>query len=140
MGHCAYASWACALEYVSNETTFSTLASVRHLKESETERRAIHEKAALLKSLLRNGGLPVAKSPSHIVPVMVGDATKSRSVADILLREHGVYVQQINYPTVPRGTERLRLTPSPVQTQAMMDKLVRALTTVRKRHHLEIAA
>ena len=116
------------------------LASIRHLKESDAERRTIHENAARLKSLLRNAGLPVVNSPSHIVPVMVGDAMLCKSVADALLRRHAIYVQPINYPTVPRGKERLRFTPSPLHTNEMMDTLVQALDTVWTEHQLQRAA
>jgi 5-aminolevulinate synthase len=116
------------------------LASVRHLKESDTERRALHERAAGLKSALAEAGLPVMPSPSHIVPVFVGEAKLCKSVSDKLLHEHGLYVQPINYPTVPRGTERLRLTPSPVHTDAMIEELVAALDTVWTQHRLKRAA
>jgi 5-aminolevulinate synthase len=116
------------------------LASVRHLKQSDVERKKIHENAARLKLLLRNAGLPVVNSPSHIVPVMVGDAALCKSVADALLREHSIYVQPINYPTVPRGRERLRFTPSPLHTDEMMDALVHALDAVWTDHHLQRAA
>jgi 5-aminolevulinate synthase len=116
------------------------LASIRHLKQSDVERKTIHENAARLKSLFRNAGLPVINSPSHIVPVTVGDAALCKSVADALLRQHSIYVQPINYPTVPRGRERLRFTPSPLHTDEMMDTLVRALDTVWTEHHLQRAA
>ena len=116
------------------------LASIRHLKVSDVERKTIHENAARLKSLLRNAGLPVINSPSHIVPVMVGDAMLCKSVADALLRQHSIYVQPINYPTVPRGKERLRFTPSPLHTDEMMDALVQALDAVWTDHHLQRAA
>ena len=116
------------------------LASIRHLKQSDVERKTIHQNAARLKSLLRNAGLPVINSPSHIVPVMVGDAMLCKSVADALLRQHSIYVQPINYPTVPRGKERLRFTPSPLHTDDMMDALVQALDAVWTDHHLQRAA
>ncbi|MDE1937559.1 MAG: 5-aminolevulinate synthase [Alphaproteobacteria bacterium] len=116
------------------------LASIRHLKSSDEERRKIHENAARLKSMLRNAGLPVMNSPSHIVPVMVGDAALCKSVADALLRDHAIYVQPINYPTVPRGKERLRFTPSPLHTVEMMENLVQSLDAVWTAHQLQRAA
>ena len=116
------------------------LASIRHLTTSETKRAALHERSARLKSLFARAGLPVMASPSHIVPVFVGDAALCKSVSDMLLDEHAIYVQPINFPTVPRGQERLRFTPSPAHTDAMMNDLVRALDTVWTAHHLSRAA
>lgn len=112
------------------------IASIRHLKESDTERRALHENAAILKGMLQHAGIPMINSPSHVVPVMVGDAAKCKSVADALMADHGIYVQPVNFPTVPRGTERLRFTPSPVHTPEMMKALVDALDIVWNTHHL----
>jgi len=116
------------------------LASVRHLKQSDAERNALHERAARLKRLLAEAGLPVMNSPSHVVPVFVGDAALCKSVSDALLRDHAIYVQPINYPTVPRGQERLRFTPSPLHSDAMMDALVSALDQVWTAHRLKRAA
>lgn len=120
--------------------TAGVLASVRHLKQSEAERDALHERAARLKRLFAEAGLPVMNSPSHVVPVFVGDAVLCKSVSDALLRDHAIYVQPINYPTVPRGQERLRFTPSPLHTDEMMDALVRALDQVWTAHRLKRAA
>ncbi|WP_299821860.1 5-aminolevulinate synthase [uncultured Jannaschia sp.] len=102
-------------------------ASVAHLKR-DTELRALHrERADVLKLRLRGLGLPIIDHGSHIVPVHVGDPVKCKMISDRLLADHGVYVQPINFPTVPRGTERLRFTPSPVHTPGMIDALVRAM-------------
>jgi 5-aminolevulinate synthase len=116
------------------------LASVRHLKEGDAERCALHERASRLKRALGAAGLPIMPSPSHIVPVFVGNAALCKSVSDTLLHEHGIYVQPINYPTVPRGKERLRLTPSPVHTDRMIEELVSALDKVWTQHQLKRAA
>jgi 5-aminolevulinate synthase len=121
-------------------TTSGVLASVRHLKTSDTERNTLHERAAKLKRMLAEAGLPVMDSPSHVVPVFVGDAVLCKSVSDSLLHDHGIYVQPINFPTVPRGTERLRFTPSPVHTDEMMNELVTALDAVWTAHRLKRAA
>jgi 5-aminolevulinate synthase len=112
------------------------LASVRHLKASSAERDAQQEAAAFLKSAMANAGLPVMNSTTHIVPLMVGDPIKAKRISDILLAEYGVYVQPINYPTVPRGTERLRFTPGPSHTKQMMTELVEALSEIWERMEL----
>ncbi len=106
------------------------LASVRHLKTSQTERDRMHDRAARCKQLLAAAGLPVMPSASHIVPVQVGDAVRCKQASDLLLDRFGLYIQPINYPTVPRGTERLRITPSPLHDDAMVDQLVGALVQV----------
>jgi len=116
------------------------LASVRHLKQSESERETLHPRAALLKRLLVDAGLPVMNSPSHIVPVFVGDAALCKAVSDSLLYDHGIYVQPVNYPTVPRGSERLRFTPSPIHSEQMLRDLARALDQVWTAHKLRRAA
>jgi 5-aminolevulinate synthase len=103
------------------------VASIRWLKAHNEVRDAHQERAAALKARMEAAGLPVMPSVSHIVPVLVGDPVHCKLISDILLEEHGVYVQPINYPTVPRGTERLRFTPSPAHSDEMMDHLVRAL-------------
>jgi len=106
------------------------LASVRHLKSSSVERDAQQAAATYLKDSFARAGLPVMPSTTHIVPVMVGDPVKAKRISDILLAEYGVYVQPINYPTVPRGTERLRFTPGPAHDRTMMDELTHALSEV----------
>ena len=103
------------------------LASVRHLKESSAEREGQQAAAAMLKTMFRDAGLPVMDSVTHIVPLMVGDPVRAKKISDILLAEYGMYVQPINFPTVPRGTERLRFTPSPVHDSAQIDRLVKAM-------------
>ncbi len=116
------------------------LASVRHLKASAVERTAQQDRAGKLKAMLAEVGLPVMPSQSHIVPLLVGDAARCKRLSDILLVEYGIYVQPINYPTVPRGTERLRFTPGPMHTDAMLEELRSALLEVWDRLELKLAA
>jgi 5-aminolevulinate synthase len=103
-------------------------ASIRHLRSSQVERGVMHARAAAVKRALVDAGMPLLPSVSHIVPLHVGDALLAKAACERLLRVHGIYVQPINYPTVPRGTERLRLTPSPFHTAAHVHTLVEALT------------
>jgi 5-aminolevulinate synthase len=115
------------------------LASVRHLKESSVERNAQQRAAAQLKLKFAEAGLPVMDSVTHIVPLMVGDPIRAKKISDILLAEYGVYVQPINFPTVPRGTERLRFTPGPHHTEPMMDELTSAVVEIWDRLELDLA-
>jgi len=109
------------------------VASIRYLKEHDEIRVKHQERAASLKARLIKAGLPVMPSVCHIVPVLVGDAVHCKLISDILLEDHGIYVQPINYPTVPRGTERLRITPSPYHEDALIDALAEALVDVWQR-------
>ena len=115
-------------------------ASIQHLKASDTERREQQRLVALLRGKLTAAGVPHYDNPSHIVPVMVGDATLCKQISDTLLEQHGVYVQPINYPTVARGTERLRITPSPKHSDADVDHLVGALSAIWSQMNLARAA
>ena len=115
------------------------LAAVRHLKSSSEERDAQQANAAMLKKLFFDAGLPVMMSNTHIVPLMVGDPVKAKKISDILLAEYGVYVQPINYPTVPRGTERLRFTPGPQHNEEMMRDLTSALLEIWGRMEIPVA-
>jgi len=115
------------------------LASIRHLKQSTAERDGQQAAAQKLKDLFAESGLPVMDSSTHIVPLLVGDPIKAKKISDILLAEYGVYVQPVNYPTVPRGTERLRFTPGPAHSEAMMVDLTKALVEIWSRMDMERA-
>jgi 5-aminolevulinate synthase len=106
------------------------VASIRHLKASGAERERHQERVRALKGRLKRAGLPVMDNPSHIVPILVGDPVLTKRITDALLERFAIYVQPINYPTVPRGTERLRLTPTPQHSDADIDRLAAALTTL----------
>lgn len=108
-------------------------ASIRYLMQSNTERAAHQNNARALKTMLAEAGIPVMENPTHIVPVMVGDPVLCKQASDMLLEEYGMYVQPINYPTVRKGTERLRITPTPFHTAEMMQELTRALVAVYAR-------
>jgi 5-aminolevulinate synthase len=126
----AVRSWASGFIFTTSlppALTAGALASVRHLKAHPELRVAHQERAQTLKDRFAAAGIPVMASESHIVPVHVGNPVHCKMISDMLLEDHGVYVQPINYPTVPKGTERLRFTPSPNHTDAMMDDLVRAM-------------
>ncbi len=114
------------------------LASVRHLKSSTAEREAQQSAAATLKKKFTAAGLPVMPSVTHIVPLLVGCPVKAKKISDVLLAEYGLYVQPINFPTVPRGTERLRFTPGPCHSVELMDELTSALVEVWSRLELEL--
>lgn len=106
------------------------LASIQYLKSSSVEREAQQERAAALKARMKNADLPVMDSVTHIVPLFIGNPVLCKEASDMLLNEYGIYVQPINYPTVPRGTERLRFTPGPLHDDKAMDSLLDALSDV----------
>jgi 5-aminolevulinate synthase len=108
-------------------------AAIRHLKTSTFERERHRERAARVKAVLNSAGLPVMASETHIVPVLVGEPDKCKQATDLLLAEHGIYIQPINYPTVPKGSERLRITPSPYHDDVLVDALAEALVDVWER-------
>ena len=116
------------------------LASVKYLKASQAERVRHQERAETLKGMMRAAGLPVMPSTSHIVPLLVGDPVSCKEVSDYLLAEHAIYVQPINYPTVPRGTERLRFTPTPFHDDEKMKALILALDDAWSRLKIKRAA
>src|SRR6202795_465284 len=108
-------------------------AAIRHLKSSGWERERHQDRAGRVKSVLAAAGLPLMPSETHIVPVFVGNPEKCKAACDLLLEDHGIYIQPINYPTVPKGTERLRITPSPYHADALIDTLAEALVDVWER-------
>jgi 5-aminolevulinate synthase len=112
---------------MSPVTCAGALAAVKYLKQNDGLRQQHQERAAKLKQMLRDNGLPVMDNETHIVPVLVGDAFRCKKISDTLLNEYNIYVQAINYPTVPVGTERLRFAPTPYHTDAMMSDLVEKL-------------
>lgn len=114
-------------------------ASIRHLKSSQVEREAHQRQSARTKAMLRAAGLPVMASETHIVPVLVGNPDLCKQASDILLEKHGIYIQPINYPTVPRGTERLRITPTPFHDDALIEHLTAALVDVWETLGLEFS-
>jgi 5-aminolevulinate synthase len=114
-------------------------AAIRHLKSSGWERERHQDRAGRVKAVLTAAGLPLMASETHIVPVLVGDAEKCKAACDLLLEEHGIYIQPINYPTVPKGTERLRITPSPYHADALIDGLAEALVDVWERLGLPLS-
>src|SRR6202049_440878 len=118
----------------------AALAAIRHGKTSQWERERQTERAARVKAILVAAALPVMLSDTHIVPVVVGDAEKCKAATDLLLADHGIYIQPINYPTVPRGTERLRITPTPHHDDVMIDRLAEALTDVWERLALPLGS
>jgi 5-aminolevulinate synthase len=111
-------------------------AAIRHLKSSQSERQRHQAITACVKAKLNAVGLPLVPSDTHIVPLLVGDPEKCKSASDLLLSEYGIYIQPINYPTVPRGMERLRITPSPYHDDSLVDALAAALVAVWKRLNL----
>ncbi len=136
----SYASSFIFTTSVSPVIAAGALASISHLRNSDVERQQQQERVATLKRLFTEAQLPLLPSVSHIVPLLVGDAAQCKQVSDELLDEFGLYVQPINYPTVPRGTERLRFTPTPLHNDAMMADLVKSLQTVWARLNLRWAA
>ncbi|EKS33388.1 5-aminolevulinate synthase [Afipia clevelandensis] len=115
-------------------------AAIKHLKSSSWERERHQDRAARLKAILTAAGLPVMASDTHIVPLFVGDPERCKKACDLLLEQHGIYIQPINYPTVPKGTERLRITPSPYHEDALIDALAEALVQVWEQLKLPLNA
>jgi 5-aminolevulinate synthase len=119
------------------------LAAVRHLKAHPEQRTRQQNNVARLKAMLQKADLPLADTPSHILPLIIGDAHRCRRISELLLSDHSIYVQPINYPTVPRGQERLRITPTPYHSEEHMEALVAALVDVgagQRRTSTDLAA
>jgi len=116
------------------------LQSVKYVRAHNELREQHQERAARLKMLIKNAGLPLMESETHIVPVLVGDPVRCKRATDMLMEEYNIYIQPINYPTVPKGTERLRITPSPLHNDALMDQLVDALVSVWSKLEIKLAA
>jgi 5-aminolevulinate synthase len=114
-------------------------ASIRHLKNSEWERERHQTSVARTKAVLTSAGLPVMPSTTHIVPIAVGDPEKCKAASELLLEQHGIYIQTINYPTVPKGTERLRITPSPYHDNSLIDMLAAAMVDVWQKLNMPLA-
>jgi 5-aminolevulinate synthase len=115
-------------------------AAIRHLKTSSYERERHQQRAARTKAVLLAAGLPVMHNDTHIVPIFVGEPDKCKEATDLLLQDHGIYIQPINYPTVPKGSERLRITPSPYHDDVLIDRLAEALVDVWERLGLPLKA
>jgi len=120
-------------------TAAAACASIRHLRNSSEERNMLHANAAKLKGMLADAGIPFIRTDTHIIPVIVGDAIKAQKINEFLLEEKGIYLQHINYPTVPKGTERLRVVPTPHHSEAMMKQLVDALKEVFVYNNIKLA-
>jgi 5-aminolevulinate synthase len=118
---------------LSTPICVAATAAIRHLKGSNWERERHQERAARVKDVLNMAGLPLMPSHTHIVPILVGDPQKCKAASDLLLSQHGIYIPPINYPTVPRGSERLRITPTPYHDDALVDALSEALINVWQR-------
>jgi len=119
----------------------ASLASVRHIKSDSTERDKLHENVSKLRNMLNKAGIEIMDTTeSHIIPILIGDPVRCKKASNTLLEEHSIFVQHINYPTVPKGTERLRVTPNPLHTEEMMEDLVFALSRVFGELNLRKAA
>ena len=116
------------------------IASIRYVKDNQQLRNKLKEKCLLIKEKLLAANIPFLKTKSHIIPIIIGDSKLCKKASDELLEKHKVYLQPINYPTVPRGKERLRITPSPLHTDQMIDDLINALKFIWKKLKLEKAA